>query len=351
MKRLILPLLFVACATFTPPPEPSLAGETNGLLADAAAPVVVNFSSPIAEGSLRLSIARFVTDLEGNLPDEDDDPSTTLQTYFVRDEDGDHQGTADLDPGRTSLTIHPNAPLPIGPRLVLLVEPGLSDDDGNATGARRRLPFAYDVTLDCNAPARAMPSGTYFFLADVVEPVGTQVQLFAVLAVDPATGKVRGRFTNADRSRDGSRCQGLACKSTEACRQLPAPACVIPSERAASVDEFPDWVPNADGATGYSFEDDGCVTDQPDGSATLVMKPVDVAITQPQVTLRNVRLSGQFAKDAAGALRATGSMTADAVLLGTTPSGAGKGNLTARLVPEGQAPPGIPGPDSTTRSP
>jgi hypothetical protein len=351
MRRPFIVLLFVACETFHPPPEPSLAGESQGILPDAAAPVVVTFSEPILESSLRLSIARLVTDIEGNLPDEDDDPSTQLQTYFVRDEDGDHQGTAELDPARTTLTIRPNAPLPIGPRLVVLVEPGLSDDDGNATGARRRLAFGYEFPLDCTKPAHAMGSGTYFFLADVVEPVGTQVQLFAILDVDQETGAVLGRFTNADRSRDGSRCEGLSCKSTEACRQLPLRSCVIPSERAASVDEFPDWVPNADGPTGYSFEDKGCVTDQPDGSAVLVMAPVDVAITQPQVTLRNVRLAGQFAKDASSALRATGSMTADAVLLGTTPSGAGKGNLTARLIPDGQAPPGIPGPNPSTRSP
>jgi hypothetical protein len=333
------------CDFYYPPPEPTIVGEEDGLLSDPAAPLVIRFSEPIDPSTLRISVARYVTDSEGNLADEDDDPATELQPYVQHDEYGDLGGSFVLDAAHRTLTITPDAPLPVGPRLVLLVAPGLADAAGHATHARRRLLFGYAFDLECGKPETTLVSGTYFFLANVTSPIPTQVQLFAKLEIDPATGAVNGRFTNADRNPDTSRCGSLACKSTEACRLVPTPACVLPSEKASSTDEFSDYVPNGGPPIGYSFADTGCVQDQPDGSAVLVMAPVDVEVTSPPVTLRNVHLLGAFAPDAKGTLRATGSFSADAVLLGTTPSGAGKGDLTARQIPDDEAPPGIPGPD------
>ena len=51
-----------------------------------------------------------------------------------------------------------------------------------------------------------------------------------------------------------------------------------------------------------------------------------------------------FGPDANGQTRATGSLTADTVYLGTNKLGAGKGTMTAAFIPEGQVPPNVPAP-------
>jgi len=328
-------------------PVVTLAGQKDGLLGDPAAPLVLEFSEPIDPASLAIKVARYKTDSEGNLGDEDSDESTQLDWFFHREKGDEEGGTSQLDAAHRSLRITLEAPLPVGPRLVIVIEPGLASPTGDdATHTRKRILFGYGFDLACTEPTTAVPSGTYFFLADVTDPLPTQVQLFAVLRVDPQTGAVVGQFTNADRNPDPNRC-GLACKSTDACRTAPDPACVIPSTKAASVDEYGDFVPNAGPTSGYSFTDIGCVQEQSDGSGVLVLAPVDVEVTSPAVTLRNVHLVASFARDAAGELVATGSFSADAVLLGMTPSGTAKGDLTARQIPDGKAPPGIPEPPET----
>ena len=85
--------------------------------------------------------------------------------------------------------------------------------------------------------------------------------------------------------------------------------------------------------------------DQDSTTTAFATAPVDVAVTSPAVTLRNAALSSSFVLGGDGTLRGTGALTADAVLLGTIDSGMGHGNLTARSLPDGEAPPGIPGPD------
>jgi hypothetical protein len=119
---------------------------------------------------------------------------------------------------------------------------------------------------------------------------------------------------------------------------------VIPSTQAGSVDEFPDYVPNDDPMTGFSFETEGCTVDEGSASATLATSPVDVSVSSPMVTLRNAALDASFSLDTDGTLRGSGTLTADAVLLGTISSGMGAGNLTARSIPAAKVPPGIPQP-------
>src|SRR5205814_1326980 len=116
-------------------------------------------------------------------------------------------------------------------------------------------------------------SGDFFFLAAVKAPITTQVQLFASIRLDAASGAFVGQFTNADRNKSPHRCP-TRCKAGEVCRLLPAPACALPSDPAGSVDEFGDYVPNDAPPTGYSFTAHGCAIDQPDGSAVFDTAPV-----------------------------------------------------------------------------
>jgi len=153
---------------------------------------------------------------------------------------------------------------------------------------------------------------------------------------------------NADRNRDPERCKafGLSCKDTEACRTLPMPACVQPSEKAVSTDEYPDYIPNYQPPTGFAFEVKGCVDGASGPKTVFVNVPVDVVVDSPKVSLTSTVLSASFAKDDKGVLRGDGAIVSDHVFLGKNDSGKAEGVITARAIPKGEEPKGLLGPDS-----
>jgi hypothetical protein len=339
-------LLTSGCAVFDGPPEVTIMGIQAGLLPDAKAPIVLSFSKPPVPSTVKVEIAKYLVDSEGRLGDEPGNTlGTGLQTIFTYDPvNGNTGGSGVLAPDGSTLTITPSVVPAVGGQLVVLVEPGLSDLQGTVTHVRRRIVFGYASTLDCSMPAHVLQAGTYFLLTNVTQPINVQIQLFGVLEIDSMTGKLKGQFTKAKRNPDGTRCSP-ACPSTDACRTLPGPpACVTPSTAASTVDEFPDYVPNDDPTTGFTFEAPGCTVDQDMTTATLATSPVDVAVSMPMVTLRNAALDASFMLGSDGTLRGSGTLTADAVLLGTIVSGMGAGNLTARSVPANMVPPGVPQP-------
>jgi hypothetical protein len=339
-----------SCATYDPPPKPTLDVTTDGLLTDPKAPILVHFSVPVDPATVRVKIARYSIDSDGRLPDERGTDSTPLETFFEREPDNgvgfeDAKGKSTFEVGNTVMRIVPSAALPVGPRLVLVFEPGLSDPEGHDTKVRKKLLFGYKLTLDCNQPVKNLASGDFFFIVGVKNPIATQIRMFATIDVDSTTGRFVGQFTDARRNKTPEHCPSdLSCKSTEACRTLPVHACVIPSEPAGSCDEYPDQLPDPSIDTGFSFTAQGCVVDQADGSAALVNAPVDVHVTSPLVTLRNTVLSAAFKADPAGAVRASGSLAAQEVFLGDISSGSGTGDLTALVIPPGKAPAVIPAP-------
>ena len=338
----LAPFALGACAVFDPPPHAEIEGLVEGALSDPAAQLVIKFSEPVKPETLQLTVAREDLDIEGNLADEVT-PKGELTRFFERLPSGlDDLGDSVLTDDDTTLRILPSAALPIGPRLVVLIEPGLSDREGNVTAKRRHLPFGYRFELNCDAPSALPPQSTYFMLVDVEKPFGVQIKLWAKLAVDPATGALVGRFTNASRNKTLEGCP--PCAATEICRLHPAPECVAPSERAASVDEFPDFLPNDQPPTGFSFVTAGCAIDQPDGSVAFSIAPVDVTVQEPPVTLRNTVLTAAFQQDEAGVWRGTGTLSANDVLLNGNSSGAGEGGVAARSLAPGEEPPGIPEP-------
>jgi hypothetical protein len=290
-------------------------------------------------------------DAEGNLGDEDQDDATNLDLLVDFDgkiPDEATGGTVEQSADGTRLTIKPAVSLPVAEKLVVLLEPGLSDGHGHEYIVRERLPFSFDVKLTCT-PAPDFPSGAYFFLADVKQPIGVQVQLQAWIEVDQATGHFIGRFVNADRIRDPAKCEaaGLSCDSSEACRTLPAPACVAPSEKAASVDEYPDYLPNYEPPTGYAFDVKGCVDGTDPKKMVFVNIPVDVEVQSPHVFLIATLLTASFAVDDKGVLRGAGSIAADQVLLGTADSGKAAGLISGRLIPEADVPKGLQKPEGS----
>jgi len=351
MRRTLAPLLVaiaVSCDKYDGPPEASLPEATGGLLADPSAPLVVAFDEPIDPSTLKLEIAKNLLDDRGRLADEAD--AGPLQTLFetspeLRTDSKEIGGSSQLSDDRRTLRITHPASFPLAPKLVLLVEPGLKNDHGTPTVARRKVPFGFQVDAHCSKPTKTFPPiATYFFIIDVQQPVGVQVRLFSKIRVDPATGRFSASFIRAGRIPDPNRCSP-ACKTTEACRTLPGPpACVVPSERATSPDEYPDFYPDGTSPASYQFVAIGCIIDQPDGSAQFVNLPVDVQTPSPPVVLGATKLTSTFAPDMSGVLRGAGTLTADRVLLFGSPSGAGTGELRGRIIPDGAAPRGVPDP-------
>lgn len=329
-----------ACEVFDPPPSASIAGLEEGTLADTAAPLVVRFSEPVELDTLSLKVVKLVTDIEGNLADEDKDENTNLDILYSFTNAGESLGVGSVSADRRSLAVSFEFTPPVGETLAVLVDPGLADKEGNVTATRQVLPFGYSVGCEDAGPTEAFPSGVYFFLVDVEKPVPTQIQLYADIRVDTATGLVRAQFTNADRNPDLSRCSP-ACDATEACRTLPTRECVLPSLKAGTDSEFPDWVPNAALPTGFSFYLDGCVIDRGDGTVAFTNKPADVVIPSPAVTVVGILLSAAFSTEGDGTFRGTGSLKSTEVLPLVGP---GVGTMTARLVPADQVPPNVPAP-------
>ena len=334
-----------ACETYEPPPTVTIAGLQGGILYDSKAPLVLSFGQPIDISTLKMRLAFYDTDLEGALPDEHDDHANDDQLRVVLGHDaldGDKGGHAEFAADGASMTFVPDSALPVGPKLVVLVEPGLKGTDGRTRINRTRLPFSYAVRCTKGTRAEKLKSGTYFVLLDVAKPLGSQIQLYGAIDVDAATGAFVGQFTHAARNPDGARCPS-PCKDIERCRLLPAPACVVPSQPAGTVDEYSDYVPSVDPPVGYSFPVEGCAIDDGAG-AGIVTAPATMVVQQPAVTVEGLTLTAFFGPDATGGTRATGSLVADTVRLNGNPIGPGKGSMTATLIPAGKVPPNVPRP-------
>lgn len=334
-----------SCDKFDSPPEIAVIGLKDGRLADSKAPIDLAFSEPVDPASLSVKIVRLQTDGEGNLEgDPGAAPGTVSQLLFTYPTNEEVGGTGLFSEGNTRFRINVNEklPLPVGPSMAVIIEPGLRDLAGVDTKARRRIPFGYGFSCTGKTPSGPFTTGQYFFLVSVLNPLGLQVQLVASIEVDPVTGAFRSRFTNGDRIPDPNRCP-TPCASSEVCKLIPEPKCVAPSEKAAAVEEFPDYYANNTPPAGFSFPAIGCAEEQSPGVVTFGNEPVDAVLQLPKVTIRNIVLSGSFS-EVGGQLRGSGTFTSSEVLLGTIESGPGDGTFEAIRIPDDQQMPDVPAP-------
>ncbi len=341
-------VLTASCERYVAPPVATIEGLDNGLLTDPAAPLVIDFSKAIDPSTLSIEVIRFDPNADGQLPDETGDASVSLDPFFSHDPvNGDTGGTGTLDPTNTIYTITLPARLPVGPKLAVLVNPGLRDAAHDATAeteVRKRLLFAY--SFSCSGTGTQLPSGAYFFLLDVEQPIGTQIKVFADLDVQATTGQFVGQFTFASRLTDPTRCSP-ACTDGDVCQTLPGPPmCVVPSTRAGSPSEWPDFYANDTPPVGFSFTVNGCAEDNPDGSSSFSTQPADMVVQQPAVSVDGLVVIASFAKDPAGDLVATGGVTGDDIVFGTSSLGQGYGTVEAQFIPASEAPP-IPAPPAS----
>lgn len=355
MLRVMLRWLLVAgtiailaaagCQTYAAPPAPSIDGEHDGLLDDPAQPITIHFSKAIDPASLRVQVVAFNPDSNGLLADETGDSSVSLHPFFTHDpSDGDSGGSGVLSPDGTSFTITLLARLPVGPKLAVLVEPGLASSSGDSTAVRKRLLFAYGINCKTGTPG-SFASGVYFFLLDVEEPIGTQIKLFASIEVDAQTGIFRAQFTRAGRIQDPARCSP-ACTGGNVCQTIPSETCVLPSTRAGSTDEFPDFFADPNPPVGYTLTATGCALDEGSGQVAFTTAPADLVVQQPPVSVDGLVIIASFANDASGVSRATGGITGDDIVFGTSHLGSGHGTVNARFIPADKAPSVPPPPAS-----
>jgi hypothetical protein len=346
-----------SCQTYIAPPVATIEGLDNGVLSDPSAPLVIQFSKPIDPSTLKLQVIKFDPNADGQLPDETGDASVSLDPLYAHDPiavdaggKGDTGGTGTLDSSHTIFTIKPLARLPVGPKLAVLIEPGLWDaahDSTAQTAVRKRLLFGY--AFNCTGTGtKLVTSGPYFFLLDVQEPIGTQIKVFADLQVDAATGRFVGQFTFASRKTDPTRCSP-ACTMGDVCQTIPGPSmCVVPSTRAGGPDEWPDFYANSTPPVGFSFTVNGCAEDEPDGTATLGTEPANMVVQSPAVSVDGLVLLTSFSQSG-GNLVATGTVTGDNIVFGTSNLGSGHGDVEAQSIPPAQAPP-IPAPPADAGS-
>lgn len=334
-----------SCDKFDAPPEVAIIGLKDGRLQDSKAPIDLAFSEPVDPASLSVKIVRLQTDREGNLQgDPEAAPGTEsplLYTFPLTEELGG-TGVFSENNTRFRITVNEKTPLPVGPSLALVVEPGLRDLAGVDTKVRRRFPFGYGFSCTGKTPPGPLTSGQYFFLVSVLKPLGLQVQLVADLRVNPENGAFLGQFTNGDRIPDPNRCP-TPCKSSEVCRLLPSPQCVAPSEKAGTVEEYPDYFANNTPPAGFSFTAKGCAEEQSPGVVTFGNEAVDAVVQQPKLTIKNIVLSGSFT-EVGGQLRGTGTFTSSEVFLGTISSGPGEGTFEAIRIPPDRELPDVPAP-------
>lgn len=334
-----------ACENYVAPPAATINGIQDGVLADSNAPLVLTFTKPVDPNTLRVKVVNLDLDADGHFSDERGDQSTDLKPLFSHDpEDGDRGGVATLSDDGIALKITPKGRFPVGPKLAVLIEPGLSNRTGDVTAVRKRLLFSY--AFACSGKGtKLLASGGYFFLLDINQPVGALLKQFASIVVDPVTGKLRAQFTGALRVRDPNRCP-TPCGLTEVCRLLPKPECVIPSTRPGNVDEFSDFFPSV-AAPGYSLSAVGCAEDDGD-SVTLSTEPANLVTTEPMVTVKGLVVTVSLTRDAAGLLRGSGTVSGGDVLLGTAPVGAAVGSVSVRSLQPNETPLDLPPPPSAS---
>lgn len=351
--------LLTGCSDFDAPPKATLAGLEDGLLPDQLAPLQLVFDEPVDFKTLKVKVIRLITDPEGNLVSDQELLNEGALLYQLDGATFNENGGAITDLGGSEapnqfFSILLQNTLPVGPQLAVVVEAGLTSEDGEQVWAVPQIikfGFEFSCAADAMTQAVDFPEQIIFFLlADVELPIQTQLQLLVDIRTDPATGNWAGQFTNADRDTAIDCAQfGLTCTAEQVCRTLPSPACVNPSERAATVAEYPDFVPNETPPIGYSFGGVGCAA--PSGDAVVLGNaPTDVEVQSPEITVKGIAFNLEVARDPnTGLFVGGGTFTGQEVFIGPVASGPGSGTATMVEIPVDEQKPGIPPPPEDIR--
>ena len=338
------------CAEYDAPPTAKILGVDQGMHSGSTdEDLVIEFSEPIKPDSLRIKVVTAAPGIDLNPENQLQDEWAEPAPLNILMEYGDGIATGadfSLNDSATRLSIsktESGASLGVANPYMVVIEPGLSDLNGNVTRPRSHLPFLFQ---SFEAGSTTMPEGAYYFLMVVdPPPLHQQLQLYVDIKVDTENGRFRAKFVAADRTpqmngRDG-------CPSDcgdNACRLYPEPECVVPSFEQADINNWRDFKPFSELPDGYVFQTDGFAADTEDGKINIGTDPFDIDIVIGaggiNILAENVVFTGQMAPDPnePSRYRGTGALSVEAVKINGVGEDPTKGTLELMtLTPEEQA--------------
>jgi hypothetical protein len=340
---LIACVALCACEQFDPPPRVTIAQNDNGVMRTTPdAPLELMFSEPYVPSSLKMKVVKTRLDAEGNLFDEQnppklDDFKNTILVAFDGSRPDDESVSFGATFQRTSdrFVVEQTDPFGWAAPFMVLIEPGLEDQEGHVTLPRKRLPFTYELT---GGGPNSLPAGYYYFLMNV-DYLATQIQVYAKLEVDSVTGIWRALFTNANRLPALNTREGCpACSDPDPICSLygpSGPSCVKPSVKQGTLDEYKDFLPEPTPPDGYTFAADGFARDEGPDTIAFGTAPflIDITIGSGGINIRaeGTTVTGNFVRDAGDPERwmASGSLRVDVVKINGNGADPTAGTFTA----------------------
>ncbi len=306
----------VACEDYNAPPSVTLAVPEGGNYTTGQ-PVVLEFSEPVAYGTLSVSIWPDERNIEQELPAS----STPHISRCTPSSSPCGELTLTLSEDRTSAIMEFDPEGLGAPDVPLLVEvhQGLADGSGADTGQSLWFDFLFKPDLeqeDACAPTVAFQSGTYLIVGSIDQPLPATLRLWSDIVVleDGTMAIAAGEVDNID---------GAPKNTTN------------PDEVVLDVDD-----------DGFAIHATGQVCANPeDGSQFFRTDPVDVNISIGPIgiTLEQVRLEGDILPDPdlPGSDMIDGRLTFEGLLLISgnleTPYDPGGTTFVGKAVPEDKA--------------
>jgi len=190
-----------ACQSYDPPPEIMTSNPVAGtVISDYSASLTVEFTEPIKQDSLVITLSKTRKDPEGNLlpwcPENDENENCNKLLSGVCTPAGGCSGAfLKIHDDLSGFTLRPDEDFTIGEYL-LRIEAGLEDQDGNATGV------PYDVSFFVSPVGQmgptTFPGGVMFVFMNLVNPFEFNFEVYFHIQVNQETGEVWGGGCDGD---------------------------------------------------------------------------------------------------------------------------------------------------------
>ncbi len=184
-----LPFLFAAfsvlagCENYNAPPDVKLQAPEGGAFA-VGVPLTLNFTEKIDPATLTVSIFPDARDIEGEFP------STVVPLVksctLSKGTCGDLTLAVAANGMSATLTFADDGLGAAGPPMVLDIEPGLSDLDGNDTGRDIYYDFQFRTQQFVNEDPVEFDDGVYIIVGSVSEPLPAVLTLISDIKVLPS---------------------------------------------------------------------------------------------------------------------------------------------------------------------
>ncbi len=168
-------MLSLGCETYNAPPEPVLVQPEGGVFGPGDS-LFVRFSEEIDADSLAISLWGDVRDIELEIPD-DADPfvdacrnGETCDGVTITVLENRRRARIDFDPDGLGAA---------GPPLILDINPGLADKDGNDTGRNVYFDFQFQDKSRINTVDLEFQDGVYIMVGSVNEPLPAVLTLIS----------------------------------------------------------------------------------------------------------------------------------------------------------------------------